>query len=373
MSATYTIEDFITESTDEFFGYDIMEDCLSLELETMRFMKESINAAIDDLGSVDMESQMESTSSPLSTKSDSILDRIGKLAAKVFNAIKTFFKNIINVFTNSKDEEIKKLRKIIDEDEKLLEKLKSKDIETVKELKVIESLVTEMEKQVEQNNKNVEKYRGWVKELIHLLRKAKFFGKNALSEITEVYKLLEKSMSGTDEGLYPETVAHFDKFHKTFIGFLQSGKNLPSSSNLSLAIKIKFMNLLHRGGDGAVQKELSEIRKFIGIIADSRKKEVNLKFDMDYFKRISSIIENTDNDITTSAINKQAPDKLEKENQELFNKYVSAVSEMIIEYQKMSAETMEIIKLMISNKEVGADLINKLHVAIGSLKKYAVK
>jgi DNA integrity scanning protein DisA with diadenylate cyclase activity len=138
--STLSLGDYIKESL-EFENsaeyYKLQKECLELELLSIDYMLESSCELSDDLILFDLNESAaisESVGEKINIRIKGITEKIGNMWKKIIGALKVFFKNVINIFTNEQNKKIKELEEQIKENKGLkeLNKLNEEEIAKLK-------------------------------------------------------------------------------------------------------------------------------------------------------------------------------------------------------------------------------------------------
>lgn len=392
MSNSYTIGDFVKESSDPLFGYDLIEESLNFEIASIKYMKESSSIYTDDI----LESTIEAFSEDgvdgkVSQAYHSIVNKVKNIWNKVLKVLRTFIKNVINLFTNSQGKKIKELEKNAEKLSKELEKItniKEKNAEDLSKAKqqsdsyykTIQKLRDELmnsknkvfdlmcentnfkldAKKAEINNANeLLKYGKQIENLINRIN-------GGSDDIGDVITLINKVLDENITARVPEYVANFNAYFDKLRAAIGKGRER-NDYIVHPFIRAVKENGGNRGGK-AVNELISKINSLTNEIVSNKDTMIEARFGYSEISRIKNTIDyylvndfkimNNESDDEKHLSNNQS--NLIKNNRDLFGKYLRSISELSKEFQKLCSVVLSSIKQYMDIRDFAINIQQRL-------------
>jgi ASC-1-like (ASCH) protein len=356
----YIKESLAFEHSDS--NYQLQRECLEFEITSLDYMHRCANiCSTDDLLLTNMNesTNMSVFKSKIETRKKNLVDKIAAMWKRIVLSLKTFWHNIINVFTNQQNEQIKTLQIEHDSLLALLEKVREEHFEDMVEvngkLRKALSELRESERfkqilkdehfhNISAKNKEIDKLQQNIERLTGKMDAAGQRLVPILDELIKDHVIIDA----------PETVHDFsnylDKFRKTLWS-----KNGGSQTD-PINIDYKFIDIIRIDPDNA-NKVINNINALITEIEAARKKIVKGTIGIDYMKHNNITIEYYLSHDYYQIRPGEDKEYMEEEalakindNAELYARYISAVTKLTTVFQTMSAEVIEFTKQYIDDR-----------------------
>lgn len=387
MSNSYTIGDFIKESSDPLFGYDFIEECINYELISVKYMKESLYIDKEDiLESAMVKASEDSASEKASGMARSIMNKITGILKRIGNVLKTYFKKVINKFVTNQDSRIKELE---EENARLNKRIESQrkanmkswlDMELYLRMEnnedrigkvIAEAKVREFKSEVEELKLKLKSYENEAnkdrEELWNKLSKLTNRKTDAVKEINEIIKYINIVLSKEITATVSDYVVNFD----TYLNKLRSvvwGK----SGERGTFIIFPFLNAMK---NKSVNELISKINAFKDEIVANKDKKDEITIGYERLKKIKNTIDYylvddfriMDFDHENEEYLSDKHRNIIQNNRDLFSKYLRSIAELSKEFQKMCSVVILSITQYIDMRDFAINIEHRLQDAIYKL------